>query len=111
MSDIRPVSIDGNHHKTDHRNDKRQVDGCAAEEFQTRVDDLGLDEWEHRAAQDGHDEAGTCKLHVVAHAAQGNTIDGGEHQRHTGRYAHQTVDAVVVGKQDGTCRQGHGTDG
>ena len=33
---------------------------------------------------------------------KGNTVDGGEHQRHAARDSHQTVDTIAVGKQNST---------
>jgi len=64
--------------------------------------DDGLNGWEERSPQDGHNQSCTCYLDILTDAAQCQPVDGGEHQRQTDAHRHQTVDAVAVGQEDDT---------
>src|SRR4051812_25609548 len=80
----------GRHERqADRRNDER---GGRAH----RVHQPALDERQQRAAQDGHDEAGSAELRVLAEPLQGDAVDGREHQRQRRRDAHDGDEAEHV---------------
>ena len=84
------ISINRYHQETDEWQYERDVGGghthhCAL------VDDHSLQWGQYRTTQDGHDEAGSTKLGIVAQSVESYTIDGGEHQRHASANAYQTV--------------------
>lgn len=92
------------------RQDKRDVHCRKAADGAT-VDDARLQWRKHRPAEDGHDEAGGAKLGVIAESFERDAIDGGEHQRHTRRDSHQTVEPRAVLQDDDTDRKQRGRRG
>lgn len=68
------------------------------------VDDGALHGGHECSAHDGHDEEGGTERGVLAlDIFQGYAIDGGEHERHEGRYAYEAVQAWHAHDEDGTC--------
>ena len=93
------VAVDGNDNEADKGYGERNVRCRNTSDGGERVDDKCLQRREYRTAKDGHNKAGTSELHIFAYSTKGNTVDGGEHQRHAARDSHQTVKTVAVGKQ------------
>ena len=87
---------------------ERHVGGRESHECPIHVDDECLEGRKYRTTEDGHDKTGTANLHIITHTAQGNTIDGGEHQRHGGAYSHKAIKTVAVGEKYNSSR---GTSG
>ena len=66
---------------------------------------------QHRTAEDGHDKACGTELRIVAQIVKGDTVDGGEHQRHTAADTHETIESHAVLEDDHSQRQDHGNHG
>src|SRR5574344_2389426 len=111
MSAECPVAIDGDDQETDEGQKEGYVDGGQSEDVLIQVDNRCLQRREHGTAEDGHDESCATKLHIIPQPAQGDAIDGGEHQRHAGTDKHQTIDTVTVGKEDDSAHRRHRSDG
>ena len=60
---------------------------------------------QYRTTEDSHNQTGSTELRIVAHTLQGDTIDGGEHQRHTCRNSYQAVHTCSVLEEDDTASE------
>ena len=83
-------AVDDYDEETDEREDERDIDGGEVSDS-TAVYDACLNRGEDRAAEDGHDKAGSTKLGIIAQTVEGNTVDCREHERHACRYGNQSA--------------------
>ena len=86
------IAIDRHHEETNERQNERGVGGREGLKDGTLVNDHRLQWWQHISASDGHDQTSGTKLRIIAHTIKGDTINGGEHQRHTTTDTHQRIE-------------------
>ena len=109
-SHVRALSVDGDHDEADERQNERNVHGWHAEEL-AAVDYRSLERRQNATAEDGHDESGCTELGVIAESCQCNTVNRGEHQRHTGAYSNEAIEAHSVLQEYHTDCQSTASDG
>lgn len=72
------ISIEYDDDEARQRQDEAQIDRSNAEK-PVAVDDAGLQGWQHRTAQNGHNQPGGTEFGIVASVGQCNAINGREH--------------------------------
>ena len=90
------ITIDCHHKETDERQNKRGVGGRERAKDYTLVDNHCLKRRKDRTSQNSHNQTCGTKLRIITHTIEGNTIDGGEHQRHTTTDTHQRIETQTV---------------
>lgn len=101
------VTVNCHYDEADERKDEADVDGWPVDD-DAEVDDGCLERWEHRAAEDCHDEACSTELGIIAKSLKGNAIDGREHERHTAADAYEAIYAEACLRLDHADGKQHG---
>ena len=71
------------------------------------IDELALDQRQDGTTNDGHDQKGGAELGFLRrHAAEGNSVDGGKHERHAGVNSDDAGESDQLVEEDCTEEKG-----